>query len=93
MVKYSVDNIFASLSDPMRREILLKVQNQDLDLSDFAKAHKVSLPAISKHLKKLEEANLLHREKQGRTYNFTLTEMAKYWLKQFDGLEKFLKKG
>lgn len=94
MVKYShIDDIYGSLSDPTRREILLKISDGNLDLSKLAQDQKISLPAVSKHLKVLEKAKLIKRERQGREYKFTLEVAAKYWIEQFKNLEKFLKGG
>ena len=92
MVKYSnLDNIYSSLSDSTRREILMKISSNDLNLQLVADENKISLPAISKHLKVLEKSQLIKREKSGREYKFTLTEAARFWVKQFRSLEKFLK--
>jgi DNA-binding transcriptional ArsR family regulator len=92
MVKYSnIDSIYASLSDATRRAILVKINEGKLDLQIIAKEQNISLPAVSKHLKVLEKANLIEREKVGREYKFTLKEAAKYWIDQFQKLEHFLK--
>lgn len=60
-------------------------------MQKVAKESNISLPAVSKHLKVLEKANLIKRQKVGREYKFTLKEAAKYWIEQFKNLEKFLK--
>lgn len=86
----NVDSIYGSLSDPTRRAILLKINEGNLDLQLLAKEQNISLPAVSKHLKVLEKANLINRKKNGREYNFTLKEAAKFWITQFQNLEKFL---
>jgi predicted transcriptional regulator len=94
MVKYSnVDYIYSSLSDPIRREILLKISAGSLNLQEVAQKNNISLPAVSKHLKVLEKTQLITRQKKGREYQFSLTEIAKFWLKQFQNLEQFLKRG
>lgn len=93
MVKYSnLDDIYSSLSDQTRRAILLKIAGGRLDLQKIAKENQISLPAVSKHLKVLEKAKLINRKRVGREYNFTLTQAAKYWVKQFQNLEIFLQK-
>lgn len=86
----NVDLIYSSLSDPTRRAILIKINDGNLDLQTLAKEQSISLPAVSKHLKVLEKANLIEREKNGREYNFTLKQAAKFWINQFQNLEKFL---
>ncbi len=87
----NIDDIYGSLSDKTRRTILMKINNGNLDLQQLAKEQNISLPAVSKHLKVLEKANLIEREKKGREYTFTLKQAAKYWIEQFQNLEKFLK--
>ncbi len=93
MVKNTnIDNVYSSLSDPVRRHILLNISDHDLHLQKVAEHFKISLPAVSKHLKVLESAELITRQKAGREYNFGLTDAAKYWITQFKRLEIFLKK-
>lgn len=91
MVKYQpIDSIYSSLSDSTRRTILERIKNENLDLAEIAKEYNISLPAVSKHLKVLEKADLITRQKKGREYTFTLKEAAKFWINQFQLLEQFL---
>jgi DNA-binding transcriptional ArsR family regulator len=89
----SLDNIYSSLSDPTRREIILKIHKGTLNLQEVALNNHISLPAVSKHLKVLEKAKLIKRKKIGREYHFTLDKAAQYWVRQFQNLEAYLKKG
>lgn len=76
MVKHTLhlDNIFHSLSDPTRREILLRIaSSNDLTVSQIARPYNMSLPAISKHLRVLESARLIQRKQRGKEYVFTFT--------------------
>jgi DNA-binding transcriptional ArsR family regulator len=69
MVKYSqttLDATFAALADPTRRAILSRLTTGELTVTELAAPFHVSLPAISKHLRVLERARLLVREKDGR---------------------------
>ena len=71
MVNYSqteLDNIFHALSDSTRRAILQQVSSRQCTVSELAAPHKMSMAAISKHLKVLEKAKLITRRKQGRQY-------------------------
>ena len=61
-----LDRVFQALSDSTRRSILLQVREQDETVNNIACKFKISLPAISKHLKVLERAGLISRKKQGR---------------------------
>src|SRR5437667_2514 len=54
----SLNNIFGSLSDPTRRDILKRVAKRALSVSQIAKAYKLTFAAISKHLMVLQKLNL-----------------------------------
>ncbi len=67
MVKYNLDRIFAALSDPTRRAILARLTAGEASVGELAAPFEMSLPAVSKHLKVLEQAGLLERRRDGRT--------------------------
>jgi DNA-binding transcriptional ArsR family regulator len=107
MVKYSpqqLDRIFHALADETRRKILILIAKQQCTVSDLAAPFSMSLPAISKHVKVLEQAGLLDREKSGRIHRCQLNaiplreaeiiikELQKYWENKFDALARFLEK-
>jgi len=107
MVKYNdaqIDNIFQGLSDSTRRDILSRIIQKELDVTEIASHYKMSLPAVSKHLKVLENADLVVNKKKGRARLYsanpkTLIEIqryidyyTKYWNDKFDNLEKYLNK-
>jgi DNA-binding transcriptional ArsR family regulator len=54
-----LDAVFAALAHPIRRAIIEQLAGGDASVSDLARPHKVSLPAISGHLRVLEKAGLL----------------------------------
>jgi DNA-binding transcriptional ArsR family regulator len=58
---------FMALADPTRRAILAQVADGALTVNDIVGAGSLSQPAISKHLKVLEEAGLIRRERVART--------------------------
>jgi len=69
MVKYShnqLDMTFKALSDGTRREILARLSQGDALVTELAAPFSMSLPAISKHLRVLEEAGLISKKKRGR---------------------------
>jgi len=75
MVKYNsteLDTIFSALSDKTRRGIIADLSQGTAKAAELAAPHQMSLPAISKHLKILERANLIQREVQGRSHKFSL---------------------
>lgn len=74
MVEYTLqlDNVFHSLSDPIRRDILRRVTKCELTVSEIVRHYDVSFAAISKHLKVLESAKLINKRKEGRKHMVTL---------------------
>ncbi|MBT5560606.1 MAG: helix-turn-helix transcriptional regulator [Proteobacteria bacterium] len=106
MVNYkpsNLDSIFHALADKTRRGIIIELTKGAAAASDLAAPHQMSLPAISKHLKVLERANLISREIKGRTHTFTLdtTQLAlakswienqqSFWESSLENLEQFIK--
>ncbi|HEX8133744.1 MAG TPA: metalloregulator ArsR/SmtB family transcription factor [Actinomycetes bacterium] len=68
MVKYSVlDRTFSALSDPTRRRILERLAQGPATLSELARPFDITLPGLLKHVRILEQADLVVTEKQGRT--------------------------
>ncbi|HEU4511869.1 MAG TPA: metalloregulator ArsR/SmtB family transcription factor [Nocardioidaceae bacterium] len=53
--------IFSALADPTRRAILARLAEGDATVSELAEPFSISLPAISRHLKVLEQAGLITR--------------------------------
>ena len=56
-----LDAIFAALADPTRRAILARLHAGETSVNDLAEPFALSQPAISKHLKVLENAGLVSR--------------------------------
>ncbi|HUQ18661.1 MAG TPA: metalloregulator ArsR/SmtB family transcription factor [Gemmatimonadaceae bacterium] len=93
---------FAALSDPTRRAILSRLARGDASVTELAEPFKMSLPAISKHLKVLQRAGLITqgREAQWRPCRLEaapLKEAAdwiehyrQYWEHSFDQLDRYL---
>jgi DNA-binding transcriptional ArsR family regulator len=105
MVKYSglaLDSTFAALSDVTRRGILARLTAGEASVNDLAAPYKMSLPAVSKHLRVLESAGLVVRHKDGRVHRCRLiAEPMKdaaqwieryrlFWEAQFDSLARYL---
>ena len=61
----SLDNAFSALADPTRRAILARLRDGHASVNELVKPFKMSQPAISRHLKVLERAGLIHRRAQG----------------------------
>lgn len=58
---------FLALGDPTRRAILAQIAGGALTVTDLVAANHLSQPGISKHLKVLEDAGLIYRERIART--------------------------
>lgn len=61
-----LDVTFAALADPTRRAILARLAAGEASVSELAEPFKLSLPAISKHLKVLEHAGLITRRREAQ---------------------------
>ena len=100
----SLDLVFQALSDPTRRKILRTLARGDFRVTDLAKPHDMSLPAVSRHLKILERAGLIRRLREGRVHYIQLRTQAlkkasrwidfykQTWSPQLESLESLLKK-
>jgi DNA-binding transcriptional ArsR family regulator len=68
VVKYSdhLDSTFSALADPTRRAILATLSAGQASVTELAQPYRMSLPAVMKHLRVLEEAGLVSQEKTGR---------------------------
>ena len=68
MVMYStLDRTFSALSDPTRRDILERLARGPATVSELAEPFDITLPGLLKHVRILEQAQLVVTEKQGRT--------------------------
>ena len=97
-----LNQIFHALSDETRRKMLLLIAKKQCTVSDLAEPFTMSLPAISKHVKVLEKAGLLHRTKEGRIHHCELNaeplreaatvikQLQQFWDNKFDALAQFL---
>jgi len=64
-----ISTVFSALADPTRRRILVGLSNiGEGQVSALAKPFRVSLPAISRHLRVLEKARLIDRRREGRSH-------------------------
>jgi DNA-binding transcriptional ArsR family regulator len=106
MVEYpmNLDLIFSSLADPTRRDIFQRVTGSELSVNEIALHYKMSLAAVSKHLKILEQAKLIIKHRKGRqqlvkaapstlkSVQDYLSQYEQLWNERFDSLEDYLKK-
>lgn len=97
-----LDAVFAALAHPIRRAIIERLAGGEATVSDLAAPHAVSGPAISKHLRVLEDAGLLRVTPDGRVRRCALaagplqdafgwlTRYRVLWEDRFDTLEAVL---
>jgi DNA-binding transcriptional ArsR family regulator len=71
-IQRRLDRTFAALADPTRRAILERLTRGEVTVGELARPFRVSRPAISKHLRVLERAGLVRRQRQGRVSRLEL---------------------
>jgi DNA-binding transcriptional ArsR family regulator len=88
MVQYSgsVDLAFAALADPTRRAVLERLGTGSATISELAEPFGMSLTGMKKHVRLLEEAELVTTEKVGRVRTCTLAPYA------FEGISTWLQR-
>jgi DNA-binding transcriptional ArsR family regulator len=91
-----LDRVFFALSDPVRREILHRLDATPLLVSELAAPFDISLQAVSRHIQVLVRAGLVRQERTGRISRCSLdagpifnasvwmNRYSKYWQAQFD---------
>lgn len=67
-----LDALFHALSDRTRRRLLARLARKPALVTELAKPFAISLPAVSKHLRVLEEAGLVRRRVDGRLHRCAL---------------------
>ncbi len=103
MTKDALSLTFSALADPTRRQILARLANGELSVTQLAEPFQMTMPGVSKHLKVLERAGLIvrGREAQWRPAKLQaepLKEVADWveqyrqnWEESFDKLDAYLK--
>lgn len=99
----TLDRTFAALADPTRRAILARLATGEATVNELAAPFRISLPAISRHLKVLEGADLIVRTRDGQHRRCRIEPAAlraasdwidtyrQFWTTSFDRLEAMLK--
>jgi DNA-binding transcriptional ArsR family regulator len=94
--------VFAALSDPVRRQLLSRLDGEAFLVKELAAPFDISLQAVSKHIQVLVKAGLVRQERTGRVSRCRLdagpmheaalwvNRYSKYWQDQFDTLALFL---
>lgn len=102
MATDQLSTTFAALCDPTRRAIIARLAAGETSVTELAEPHDMSLPAISKHLRVLEQCGLIERSRDAQRRPCRLKpaplkeavdwleEYRKHWEQSFDRLEKYL---
>ena len=67
-----MDEVAGAIADPVRREILLMLRDDQLSAGEIADRFAISRPAVSRHLRVLREAGLVHDRPDGRRRVYAL---------------------
>ena len=98
-----LDRTFGALADPTRRAILRRLASGPASVTELAQPFEMSLPAVSKHLKVLEQAGLISRGREAqrrpsRLEPIPLREVADWveeyrrlWEERLDRLDEYLR--
>jgi DNA-binding transcriptional ArsR family regulator len=94
---------FAALADPTRRAILSRLTRGEASVNELAAPFRISLPAVSKHLKVLERAGLIERSREAQWRPCRLRarplkdaadwveQYRRFWDESFDRLDAYLR--
>lgn len=98
-----LDGVFHALADPTRRAIVARLAVRPTTVTELARPFAMSLPAVSKHLKVLEQAGLISRDADGRARRCTLRPTGlrnaddwlgpyrAFWQDHFEALDRALR--
>ena len=98
----ALDRVFRALASSPRREILRRVARERRTVTELSDSFKMSLAAVSKHVRVLEDAHLIAPTIEGRLHwcrlapapldeaRASIDEIRAFWGRQLDALETFL---
>jgi DNA-binding transcriptional ArsR family regulator len=98
----TLSSTFAALADPTRRAILARLASGEASVTALAEPFDMSLPAVSKHLKVLERAGLIARNREAqwrrcrleasplRDASDWIDQYREFWEERLDRLEAYL---
>ena len=103
MATDALSNTFSALADPTRRAILARLSSGEASVTELAEPFKMSMPAVSKHLKVLQKAGLIERGREAqwrpcrlkadrlKDVNDWVANYREFWEARFDRLDEYLK--
>jgi DNA-binding transcriptional ArsR family regulator len=102
LVEHKLTEVYGAIADPTRRAILGMLAGREVTVGELAGRFPISLNGVSKHVKVLEKAGLVHRTIQGREHRLRLNarplrdaarwleHYREFWDARLDALEAFL---
>lgn len=104
MTEQILDSIFMALADATRRELVRMLSERTYTMNELAAPFSMSLAAVSKHVKVLEQAGLVTRQVEGRQHHISLragplaqaldwiSVYRRFWQDKLDDLEQYISK-
>jgi len=98
----ALNSTFQALADPTRRAILARLAEGEASVNELAAPFEISLPAVSRHLKVLEQAQLIERRREAQfrpcrlrpeslqSAALWINHYRRYWEAQLDALADYL---
>jgi DNA-binding transcriptional ArsR family regulator len=98
-----LDALFAALADPTRRAIIERLSRSEARVTDVAEPFPISLNAVSKHIRVLEETGVVERHRKGRDHILSINTRSldevdgwigrtrRYWDERLDAMERLLR--
>jgi DNA-binding transcriptional ArsR family regulator len=97
-----LDAVFAALADPTRRAIIERLSRSEARVTEIAEPFRMSLNAVSKHIRVLEASGMVERHRQGRDHILSINARSLdevdgwieqtrcYWVERLDAMEHVL---
>jgi DNA-binding transcriptional ArsR family regulator len=102
MTAEQLDSVFNALADPTRRAILARLTEGDVNVAELAAPFRMSQPAVSRHLKVLEQAGLISRHRRAtarlshleaeplREATVWLADYREFWTESYERLDELV---
>jgi DNA-binding transcriptional ArsR family regulator len=102
MTAGQLDSVFNALADPTRRAILARLTEGDVNVAELAAPFRMSQPAVSRHLKVLEQAGLISRHRRAtarlshleaeplREATVWLADYREFWTESYERLDELV---
>jgi len=98
-----LDAVFAALADPTRRAIIERLSRSQARVTEIAEPFRMSLNAVSKHIRVLEASGVIERHRKGRDHILSINTRSldevdgwiertrRYWERRLDAMEHLLR--